>query len=42
MQNYCFRTDFFPGLGWMLTKTVWKELSVKWARSYWDDWMRSV
>ena len=24
----------------MLTKTVWQELSVKWARSYWDDWMR--
>ena len=38
-QNY-FRTDFFPGLGWMLTKNVWKELMVKWARSYWDDWMR--
>ena len=24
----------------MMTKTVWQELSVKWARSYWDDWMR--
>jgi len=35
-----YRTDFFPGLGWMLTKEVWKELMVKWARSYWDDWMR--
>jgi len=35
-----YRSDFFPGLGWMLTKTVWQELSVKWARSYWDDWMR--
>jgi len=35
-----YRTDFFPGLGWMLTKTLWQELMVKWARSYWDDWMR--
>jgi alpha-1,3-mannosyl-glycoprotein beta-1,2-N-acetylglucosaminyltransferase len=34
------RTDFFPGLGWMLTKELWNELSVKWPRSYWDDWMR--
>ncbi|KAK9512067.1 hypothetical protein O3M35_000576 [Rhynocoris fuscipes] len=34
------RTDFFPGLGWMLTKNVWKELAPKWPRSYWDDWMR--
>ena len=29
---FLFRTDFFPGLGWMLTKEVWKELMVKWAR----------
>jgi len=35
-----YRTDFFPGLGWMITKDLWDELSVKWARSYWDDWMR--
>jgi len=35
-----YRTDFFPGLGWMLTKELWDELSVKWPRSYWDDWMR--
>jgi len=35
-----YRTDFFPGLGWMLTKKLWTELMVKWPRSYWDDWMR--
>jgi alpha-1,3-mannosyl-glycoprotein beta-1,2-N-acetylglucosaminyltransferase len=35
-----YRTDFFPGLGWMITKDLWAELSIKWARSYWDDWMR--
>ncbi|XP_075219838.1 alpha-1,3-mannosyl-glycoprotein 2-beta-N-acetylglucosaminyltransferase isoform X2 [Lycorma delicatula] len=34
------RTDFFPGLGWMLTKNTWLELAPKWPRSYWDDWIR--
>ncbi|KAF7265362.1 alpha-1,3-mannosyl-glycoprotein 2-beta-N-acetylglucosaminyltransferase [Rhynchophorus ferrugineus] len=36
-----YRTDFFPGLGWMLTRNVWSELSLKWPKAYWDDWMRS-
>lgn len=35
-----YRTDFFPGLGWMMTKKTWEELSVKWPKSYWDDWLR--
>lgn len=35
-----YRTDFFPGLGWMLTKSLWNELLPKWPTSYWDDWMR--
>lgn len=28
-----YRTDFFPGLGWMLTRDLWSELSVKWPKS---------
>nr|CAI5862762.1 unnamed protein product [Callosobruchus analis] len=35
-----YRTDFFPGLGWMLTKSLWMELYTKWPRAYWDDWIR--
>ncbi|XP_043279814.1 alpha-1,3-mannosyl-glycoprotein 2-beta-N-acetylglucosaminyltransferase isoform X2 [Venturia canescens] len=35
-----YRTDFFPGLGWMLTRKLWSELSPKWPRAYWDDWIR--
>jgi alpha-1,3-mannosyl-glycoprotein beta-1,2-N-acetylglucosaminyltransferase len=35
-----YRTDFFPGLGWMLTKALWLELYTKWPRAYWDDWIR--
>jgi alpha-1,3-mannosyl-glycoprotein beta-1,2-N-acetylglucosaminyltransferase len=36
------RTDFFPGLGWMLTRRLWeKELMSKWRSiQYWDDWLR--
>uniref|UniRef100_A0A0E0MII6 Alpha-1,3-mannosyl-glycoprotein 2-beta-N-acetylglucosaminyltransferase n=1 Tax=Oryza punctata TaxID=4537 RepID=A0A0E0MII6_ORYPU len=29
-----YRSDFFPGLGWMLTKPTWIELSPKWPRAY--------
>ncbi|PKA53987.1 Alpha-1,3-mannosyl-glycoprotein 2-beta-N-acetylglucosaminyltransferase [Apostasia shenzhenica] len=35
-----FRSDFFPGLGWMLKKSTWVELSPKWPKAYWDDWLR--
>lgn len=28
-----YRTDFFPGLGWMLTKSLWLELYKKWPRA---------
>ncbi|KAG5856614.1 alpha-1,3-mannosyl-glycoprotein 2-beta-N-acetylglucosaminyltransferase a [Anguilla rostrata] len=35
-----YRTDFFPGLGWMLTKELWAELEPKWPAAFWDDWMR--
>ena len=35
-----YRTDFMPGLGWMLTRPVWDELRVKWPPAFWDDWMR--
>uniref|UniRef100_A0A0N5AZE7 Alpha-1,3-mannosyl-glycoprotein 2-beta-N-acetylglucosaminyltransferase n=1 Tax=Syphacia muris TaxID=451379 RepID=A0A0N5AZE7_9BILA len=35
-----YRTDFFPGLGWMLTRELWRELSASWPEAYWDDWLR--
>ncbi|XP_030828404.1 alpha-1,3-mannosyl-glycoprotein 2-beta-N-acetylglucosaminyltransferase [Strongylocentrotus purpuratus] len=35
-----YRTDFFPGLGWMLSRDVWLELGPKWPAGFWDDWMR--
>lgn len=37
-----FRTDFFPGLGWMLTRELWEnELRDIWPQIFWDDWMRN-
>ncbi|CAL1611686.1 unnamed protein product [Knipowitschia caucasica] len=35
-----YRTDFFPGLGWMMLRRLWDELEPKWPPSFWDDWMR--
>lgn len=35
-----YRTDFFPGLGWLLTAELWAELEPKWPPAFWDDWMR--
>lgn len=35
-----YRTDFFPGLGWMLEKKTWLEMENKWPKTFWDDWMR--
>lgn len=35
------RTDFFPGLGWMLTRSFWEEVEPIWPDMYWDDFLRS-
>jgi len=35
-----FRTDYFPGLGWMLRRELWHELSPLFPREHWDHWMR--
>ena len=34
------RSDFFGGLGWMMSRHVWEELGPKWPDSFWDDWLR--
>ena len=34
-----YRTECFPGLGWMLTQKQWHRLK-PWAENYWDDWLR--
>ncbi|VBB28502.1 unnamed protein product [Acanthocheilonema viteae] len=36
-----YRSDFFPGLGWMMTKELWNELGPIWPAGFWDDWMRN-
>ncbi|XP_065084522.1 alpha-1,3-mannosyl-glycoprotein 2-beta-N-acetylglucosaminyltransferase [Ochlerotatus camptorhynchus] len=39
-SDLLYRSDFFPGLGWMMTKELWEELSPKWPKAFWDDWIR--
>ena len=34
------RSDYFPGLGWMLNRRLWKEWGATWPNGYWDDWLR--
>lgn len=34
------RSDFFGGLGWLLSRNLWEELGPRWPKAYWDDWMR--
>lgn len=37
------RTDYFPGLGWLLTRRLYKsELEANWPREHWDHWLRSA
>lgn len=35
-----YRTDIFPGLGWMTTAAVGKELYPKWPNNHWDHFLR--
>ncbi len=35
-----YRSDFFGGLGWMITRKIWEELYPKWPVTTWDEWMR--
>ncbi|CAH8536031.1 unnamed protein product [Schistosoma intercalatum] len=35
-----YRTDFFPGLGWMLLRKFWLEIRKGWPDIYWDEYMR--
>lgn len=39
-ERRLYRTDFFPGLGWMLTADTWAGLRRTWPVAYWDDWLR--
>lgn len=39
-EKQVLRSDFFPGLGWLMTADAWAELGPKWPDGYWDDWLR--
>ncbi|KAL3318371.1 mannosyl (alpha-1,3-)-glycoprotein beta-1,2-N-acetylglucosaminyltransferase, partial [Cichlidogyrus casuarinus] len=35
-----YRSDFFPGLGWMLLRSLWLEIREGWPAGFWDEYMR--
>ena len=36
------RTEFFPGLGWLLPRALYtQELEGRWPSEHWDHWLRS-
>eukprot|EP01112_Ceratiomyxa_fruticulosa_P010598 TRINITY_DN2812_c0_g2_i1.p1 TRINITY_DN2812_c0_g2~~TRINITY_DN2812_c0_g2_i1.p1 ORF type:complete len:435 (+),score=45.79 TRINITY_DN2812_c0_g2_i1:177-1481(+) len=35
-----YRTDMFPGLGWMMKKDLWDQMKGNWPISYWDEYLR--
>uniref|UniRef100_A0A1I8BJ63 Alpha-1,3-mannosyl-glycoprotein 2-beta-N-acetylglucosaminyltransferase n=1 Tax=Meloidogyne hapla TaxID=6305 RepID=A0A1I8BJ63_MELHA len=35
-----YRSDFFSGLGWMMTRDFWKEINSHWPPGFWDDFIR--
>lgn len=37
-----FRSSYFPGLGWMLKRELWEELSPNFPKDNWDHWMRAT
>ncbi|XRB03935.1 alpha-1,3-mannosyl-glycoprotein beta-1,2-N-acetylglucosaminyltransferase [Pycnococcus provasolii] len=40
VNDAVYRSEFFPGLGWMMKRETFLELAPEWPRAYWDDWMR--
>ena len=36
------RTECFPGLGWLMTRGLWRDLAPIWPRVFWDDWLRAL
>jgi len=42
LDNMVYRTDFFIGLGWLVSRKHWtEEWSRHWPRSHWDHFLRA-
>ena len=35
-----YRSDIFPGLGWMINRKLWNEIKDVWPQNYWDEFLR--
>jgi hypothetical protein len=41
-DNMVYRTDFFIGLGWLVSRRLWEaEWSRSWPRTHWDHFLRN-
>ncbi len=36
-----YRTDFFIGLGWLISRAIFSELEPRWPPTHWDHWFRA-
>lgn len=36
------RSDWFPNLGALISRSLWAELEPDWPEIYWDDWLRET
>lgn len=39
-EKLLYRTDYFPGLGWLLKKSLWTEIENLFPNDHWDHFMR--
>ena len=41
-NDVLYRTDFLPGLGWMIRKSLWDEFKPNRLLGFWNDWLREA
>uniref|UniRef100_A0A0M3IDU4 Alpha-1,3-mannosyl-glycoprotein 2-beta-N-acetylglucosaminyltransferase n=1 Tax=Ascaris lumbricoides TaxID=6252 RepID=A0A0M3IDU4_ASCLU len=39
-NSLLWRSDFFSGVGWMISSSTWSDLSNQWVELFWDEWLR--
>ncbi|VDM42774.1 unnamed protein product [Toxocara canis] len=41
-NSLLWRTDFFSGVGWMISSSTWSDLIDEWPEVFWDEWVRAT
>lgn len=42
VHSEVYRTDHFAGIGFMLGRDIWTELSTQWPAAFWRDWLNNA